>query len=357
VLKADVPRGCSLCVCGTTKEGLGSKAGAASLTVCVCAYAHCYADHDGRITQKELQIGLSHMVVTCPNSRCCYRTKRACASALCSGSAPVLRKPMSFCDFRRHFLLLPQNDMIVEYWLRAGHPSCCDVGCPIQYHEHLERKTGSSPWGHLLAGTIAGAASRTATAPLEVRSPLHIWLRFSTSQVGPCCACMAASERRQSDTRCLLIRPGFADRHHSVPIWGPVTDLHTCVPLQTLRIMAMTGTLERGKSGVTSGAGRMVGAASDLVRRHGWGSLYRGNIANVTRSAPQKALDFFAFDMFKNALSSPRPASPLSRKPAVSSGKQQQPGTAATLAAAGLAGALSSTVLYPLEVVRRQFSD
>ena len=31
----------------------------------------------------------------------------------------------------------------------------------------------------------------------------------------------------------------------------------------------------------------------------GWRGLYRGNATNVLRSAPQKALDFFAFDVFK----------------------------------------------------------
>jgi solute carrier family 25 (mitochondrial phosphate transporter), member 23/24/25/41 len=120
--------------------------------------------------------------------------------------------------------------------------------------------------------------------------------------------------------------------------------------MQTLRIMAMTGTLDKcAPKGVTSGAGRMMGAASDLVRRHGWAALYKGNRANVFRSAPQKALDFFAFDMFKNTLSGQRPTSSTGR---TGSGGKQQPGTATTLVAAGLAGAVSSTVLYPLEVVR-----
>ena len=52
---------------------------------------------------------------------------------------------------------------------------------------------------------------------------------------------------------------------------------------------------------------------------------YRGNLTNVMRSAPQKALDFFAFDLFK------------------AMGLQ-------TFAAAAAAGATSSAVLYPLEV-------
>lgn len=77
---------------------------------------------------------------------------------------------MTFCDFRKQFLLLPHQDMLREYWYRAGHPNCCDIGLPVQYHEATEpQKKGASAWGHLLAGAIAGGVSRTATAPLEVR--------------------------------------------------------------------------------------------------------------------------------------------------------------------------------------------
>lgn len=82
-----------------------------------------------------------------------------------------------------------------------------------------------SPWGHLMAGAVAGAASRTAVAPLE-----------------------------------------------------------------TLRLQAMAG---------QSRAPGLLAAARDIVRRSGVAGLYRGNLVNVLRSAPQKSLDFFAFDLFK----------------------------------------------------------
>jgi hypothetical protein len=71
-----------------------------------------------------------------------------------------------------------------------------------------------------------------------------------------------------------------------------------------------------------------------MARGGGWPALFRGNAVNVMRSGPSKALDFFAFDNFKRLLGgSDDPISPL-----------------ATFAAAGLAGASSWTMLYPLEV-------
>lgn len=42
-----------------------------------------------------------------------------------------------------------------------------------------------------------------------------------------------------------------------------------------------------------------LAAARKVVAANGWRGLYRGNATNVLRSAPQKALDFFAFDVFK----------------------------------------------------------
>jgi solute carrier family 25 phosphate transporter 23/24/25/41 len=80
--------------------------------------------------------------------------------------------------------------------------------------------------GHLLAGALAGAVSRTATAPLE-----------------------------------------------------------------TLRLAAMAGSLP-------AGGGSLLGSLRQLAGSHGWRALYKGNLVNVARSAPQKALDFFAFDMW-----------------------------------------------------------
>lgn len=48
-----------------------------------------------------------------------------------------------------------------------------------------------------------------------------------------------------------------------------------------------------------SRAPNLVAAARRIVASSGVAGLYRGNLVNVLRSAPQKSLDFFAFDMFK----------------------------------------------------------
>mmetsp|Transcript_17553 Transcript_17553/g.48989 ORF Transcript_17553/g.48989 Transcript_17553/m.48989 type:complete len:335 (+) Transcript_17553:1350-2354(+) len=160
--------------------------------------------------------------------------------------------------------------MLIDYYMSAKDSSPCDIGGCVVLH----KKTGGNPMGHLLAGAMSGAVSRTATAPLE-----------------------------------------------------------------TLRIMAMTGSAPSGGT---------LRAAHEVVQSSGWKGLFRGNGVNVMRSAPQKALDFFAFDGFKRLLSNSKGHGSGSQ-PA-----QMGPGT--TLVAAGLAGATSSTLLYPLEVVRSRIT-
>jgi len=221
-------------------------------------------DHDGVISRQDLEASLAHVAVCCPQSRCIYRCRRKLAADMFDkASAEDAGGNISYQHFRDFFLLLPQTDMMVEYWLASGR--CPDLDTRVMYHDEGEQGgSKASPWGHLLAGAVAGAASRTATAPLE-----------------------------------------------------------------TMRLAVMTGTLE---------ASNLMQAAETLMERGGgWRALFRGNALNVMRSAPQKALDFFAFDTFKKLLG-------------------DEGSYVKTFAAAGMAGAASWTMLYPLEVVRSRIT-
>ncbi|GMH36945.1 hypothetical protein BSKO_04818 [Bryopsis sp. KO-2023] len=220
-------------------------------------------DGDGKITPLDLQHSLTHVRVKCPYSRCVYQSRPNSVKGLLAKVDLDGNETVEFNEFRRFFMLLPSNGMAVDYWLSAECCSRCDVGGCVVVHDE---KSKGSPWGHLFAGAVAGAASRTATAPLE-----------------------------------------------------------------TLRLSAMTGSF-------SSDLGTMA-VARAVVERQGWKALYKGNLTNVIRSAPQKALDFFAFDAFKGFL-----------------GGSGSPGTLQTFVAAGLAGGASNAILYPLEVVRSRLT-
>ncbi|KIY98021.1 Calcium-binding carrier protein SCaMC-1-A [Monoraphidium neglectum] len=225
-------------------------------------------DRDGVISYEDLDLSLQHVTICCPNTRCVLRCRQQVVGELLRRLDTDGSRDVSFDEFRNYFSLLPQNDasMLVEYWLGASSSgSCADMGTRVAVQEGQRR---GSPWGHLFAGAVSGAASRTATAPLE-----------------------------------------------------------------TLRLAAMAG-------GVPAGA-RMDLMAAEIVRSHGWRALYKGNGINVMRSAPQKALDFFNFDLYK-AL--------LSRGSAAGATLHQ------TFLAAGLAGATSCLLLYPLDVARMRLT-
>lgn len=214
-------------------------------------------DKDGRISVEDLDSSLAHVAVCCPNTRCVYRcNRRGKAAELLKKAGFDSNRPIDFDEFRQFFLLLPQSEFLVEYWISA-ETACrtADLDTRVKLYEPSAK---GSPWGHLFAGAVAGATSRTATAPLE-----------------------------------------------------------------TLRLAAMTGVL---------GSTDLVEAAQRIVAAQGWQGLYKGNLVNVMRSAPSKALDFFVFDAYKRLLG--------------------EDGYMKTFIAAGLAGATSWIALYPLEVIR-----
>mmetsp|Transcript_59927 Transcript_59927/g.190367 ORF Transcript_59927/g.190367 Transcript_59927/m.190367 type:complete len:573 (+) Transcript_59927:174-1892(+) len=102
-------------------------------------------------------------------------------------------------------------------------------------------------------------------------------------------------------------------------------------PLETLRVTMMLD---------QSGAKKnVVMAAQDIYRRGGMRALFMGNGVNVLRSAPQKAIDFFAFEALKATLSRGAPLT-----------------SANTLAAGAMAGACSNVVLYPLDTIRSRLT-
>ncbi|KAL3159559.1 hypothetical protein ABBQ38_009975 [Trebouxia sp. C0009 RCD-2024] len=133
------------------------------------------------------------------------------------------------------------------------------------------------PWQHLVAGAAGGAVSRTATAPLEL-----------------------------------------------------------------LRLQAMTTSGKvQSEGGVAAQQQRpnLVRALKVATEGQGWQGLWRGNGLNVLRAGPQKAIDFFSFELYKGWI-----------------GQRIGHGPATVLSSAALAGATSTAILHPLEVVRSRMT-
>lgn len=70
---------------------------------------------------------------------------------------------ISFDEFRRFYFLLPAE--MIKSSFKTWNRSAIDIGESVIIPE--DKKPGTSVMTTLLAGGIAGAVSRTATAPLD----------------------------------------------------------------------------------------------------------------------------------------------------------------------------------------------
>ena len=95
-------------------------------------------------------IALLWIAAGCKFSRCIYKCPRACVRALLSQARPDppgargSERGVSYAAFRSFFLLLPQTDMMVEYWLNAHCPGRCDVGGCVVLRDQPAKVSG--PW-------------------------------------------------------------------------------------------------------------------------------------------------------------------------------------------------------------------
>ncbi|GAB2275517.1 Adenine nucleotide transporter bt1, chloroplastic/mitochondrial [Dionaea muscipula] len=104
-------------------------------------------------------------------------------------------------------------------------------------------------------------------------------------------------------------------------------------PLETIRTHLMVGS-----------SGHSTGEVFDnIMKIDGWKGLFRGNLVNVIRVAPSKAIELFAFDTVSKCLS-PKP------------GEQSKLPVPASLVAGACAGVSSTLCTYPLELVKTRLT-
>ncbi|XP_057467131.1 adenine nucleotide transporter BT1, chloroplastic/mitochondrial-like [Actinidia eriantha] len=141
-------------------------------------------------------------------------------------------------------------------------------------------------------------------------------------------------EKKRTELKKLKIKiadPSFR-RLISGAIAGAVS--RTAVaPLETIRTHLMVGS-----SGHSTGE-----VFHNIMKTDGWKGLFRGNLVNVIRVAPSKAIELFAYDTVNKTLS-PKP------------GEQPKLPIPASLVAGACAGVSSTLVTYPLELVKTRLT-
>ncbi|XP_023535381.1 adenine nucleotide transporter BT1, chloroplastic/mitochondrial-like [Cucurbita pepo subsp. pepo] len=109
---------------------------------------------------------------------------------------------------------------------------------------------------------------------------------------------------------------------------------NTCVaPLETIRTHLMVG----------SSGHSVTEVFNDIMKNDGWKGLFRGNLVNVIRVAPSKAIELFAFDTVNKNLS-PRP------------GEEPKIPIPASLVAGACAGVSATLCTYPLELLKTRLT-
>ncbi|XP_042900620.1 calcium-binding mitochondrial carrier protein SCaMC-2 [Parasteatoda tepidariorum] len=175
---------------------------------------------------------------------------------------------ISFNEWRDYLLFLPSFELheLLKIW---RHATFLDLGENVLVPEDFtetEMHTGMW-WRHLVAGGLAGAVSRTCTAPLD---RIKVFLQVKGTEYS-------------SISQCL--------RH--------------------------------------------------MLKEGGTKSLWRGNGINVLKIAPESALKFMAYEQAKRL---------------IRGDSERELGIYGRFAAGSLAGGISQTVIYPLEVLKTRLA-
>ncbi|KAL8239754.1 hypothetical protein R6Q59_016321 [Mikania micrantha] len=104
-------------------------------------------------------------------------------------------------------------------------------------------------------------------------------------------------------------------------------------PLETIRTHLMVGSCGHSTTEVFQ----------DIMKSEGWTGLFRGNLVNVIRVAPSKAIELFAYDTVKKNLA-PKP------------GEESKIRVPESLIAGAVAGISSTICTYPLELLKTRLT-
>ncbi|CAI5504137.1 unnamed protein product [Closterium sp. Naga37s-1] len=240
-----------------------------------------------------------------------------------------LSQSVSFEEFRDYFTLLPTSDHLFDYWISASCPLACHAPSTPQPFKARQALEGASA----VVGTAATAATAaTAGNVLKRKVPRRGSLRRTSSNsssnsnkgAGTGGSNSGGSGGRRSKGA------GGVWRHLVAGGMAGATSRTVTAPLETLRLRMMVSS-EHG----------LLQTCSQVWSEAGWRAFFRGNMVNVVRSAPQKAIDFFAFEAFKQAIATVFPTGPAGLQ---------------VVTAGALAGATSTLALYPLDVVRSRLT-
>ncbi|XP_033969447.1 calcium-binding mitochondrial carrier protein SCaMC-3b isoform X2 [Trematomus bernacchii] len=216
-------------------------------------------------------------------------------------------------EWRDHFLFNPFHNMeeIVHYW---KHSHMYDIGehltVPDEFSEK-ERRSGLV-WRQLVAGAMAGAVSRTGTAPLD---RLKVYLQIKWMIRGR--------------------KEGGGLRVHERFIAGSLAGATAQTIIYPLEVLKTRLTLR--KTGQYSG---MADCARQILTKEGVRAFYRGYLPNTLGIIPYAGIDLAVYETLKNAW--------LQRNAADSA----DPGVLVLLGCGTISSTCGQLASYPLALIR-----
>ncbi|XP_062353624.1 mitochondrial adenyl nucleotide antiporter SLC25A24 isoform X2 [Cinclus cinclus] len=188
-------------------------------------------------------------------------------------------------EWRDHFMFNPATDIeeIIRYW---KHSTVLDIGdsltVPDEFTEE-EKKTGQW-WKQLLAGGVAGAVSRTGTAPLD---RLKVMMQVHGSK--------SNKMNIASGFKQMLKEGGVRS------LWrGNGVNVVKIAPETAIKFWAYEQVLKTrlavGKTGQYSG---MFDCAKKILKREGPKAFYKGYIPNILGIIPYAGIDLAVYELLK----------------------------------------------------------
>ncbi|XP_076225207.1 short Calcium-binding Mitochondrial Carrier isoform X2 [Nomia melanderi] len=242
---------------------------------------------------------------------------------------------ISFNEWRDFLLYAPSSDLLglIEYW---HHTNYMDIGEDIGVPEDFTTTEMVSGmwWRHLVSGGIAGAVSRTCTAPLD-RIKVYLQVlktRFALRKTGEFSGLLDAMKKIYKQGGLKAFYRGYIPNLIGIlPYAGIDLAVYETLKNRYLRthnkneqppfwILLLCGTASSTAGQVCSyplalvrtrlqanialdkSADTMVGVFKDIVRKEGIRGLYRGLTPNFLKVAPAVSISYMVYENIRRLL-------------------------------------------------------
>uniref|UniRef100_A0A673CTP0 EF-hand domain-containing protein n=1 Tax=Sphaeramia orbicularis TaxID=375764 RepID=A0A673CTP0_9TELE len=214
-------------------------------------------------------------------------------------------------EWREHFLFNPATNLqeIIRYW---KHSTVLDIGDSLTIPDEFteEEKTTGLWWKQLSAGAMAGAVSRTGTAPLDrmkVFMQVHASKSNKISLVGGFKQMLKeggpTSLWRGNGINVLKIAPETAIkfmayekiRTHERFMAGSLAGATAQTAIYPMEVLKTRLTLR--KTGQYSG---MFDCTKKILKNEGLKAFYKGYVPNILGIIPYAGIDLAVYESLKN---------------------------------------------------------